>query len=425
MKGLDDSTLIVGETDEAKTAAAKSALDEALTFASNAVYTSWDVLVSNFKNDIYTHAKMQEGHDSDWLTDTNSEGEEVTIVEPGIDKFLKEYCGITLVNEDTGAITGSDAGGETEKTAESIVPETGKLEDLYAPNSSATTIKGLTFHWPKEATDQEQTIINALNEWWAKEGLNLIEESYGLSFMEEGATVTDIDVLFESNAKSSRLAYVTSYDDNIDGKSDRLELTINMHYYDTILDENGKSTKISQYLDRTIAHELTHAVMDANITGCGYLPKYVKEGSADLVHGVDDIRANEILGLTNLTISRIYQIKDDEGNVISERPLSEVRQENLEEAMRFDGDSYHAYAGGYMLLHYFAKQVEDYWNRDSMSQSNGMLASAVAESSASILNVASVQNALLDFADPLISDSLSGIQQDETKKESLFITGNI
>ena len=39
------------------------------------------------------------------------------------DDFLKTYCGINLNNDDTGAITGSDAGSSIEKTAESIVPE--------------------------------------------------------------------------------------------------------------------------------------------------------------------------------------------------------------------------------------------------------------------------------------------------------------
>ena len=37
--------------------------------------------------------------------------------------FLEQKCGIRVSNKDTGAITGSDAGGSTTKTAESIVPE--------------------------------------------------------------------------------------------------------------------------------------------------------------------------------------------------------------------------------------------------------------------------------------------------------------
>ncbi|MBQ7704331.1 MAG: hypothetical protein IJT73_02730, partial [Selenomonadaceae bacterium] len=38
------------------------------------------------------------------------------------DDFLKRYCGIDLTNADTGAITGSDAGGSKVKTSTSVVP---------------------------------------------------------------------------------------------------------------------------------------------------------------------------------------------------------------------------------------------------------------------------------------------------------------
>ena len=46
------------------------------------------------------------------------------------DIFLKEFCGINLDNTDTGAITGSDAGGSTTKIAKSVVPEEGSLVEF-------------------------------------------------------------------------------------------------------------------------------------------------------------------------------------------------------------------------------------------------------------------------------------------------------
>jgi Ca2+-binding RTX toxin-like protein len=427
MKSLDDTTLIAGTLDSAK-----AALDAALTFASNHTYTSWDNLVKAFKDDIKAYAKMEEGNDGDWVTITNSQGEDVKIVEPGIDRFLKDYCGIILMNDDTGAITGWDAGGATVKTAESIVPETGTIDGLEPPASSvATTINGLTFHWPENPTASQQTMINALNAWWAKGGLNLIEESYGLSFTEEGATVTDINVIFENKEKSSTLASVTSRFYN-NGETYELTLTINMKYYDEILDVNGASDDANGYfLDRTIAHELTHAVMAANITGFSYLPKCIKEGTAELVHGVDDERVDEILHLSNPTVSGMVTITTTtitngvETTTSETLSKSDARKRDLTDAMKFDGDSYYAYAGGYMLLRYFAKQVADYWKVETTTQSNAMLASSATDSSESLVNLASINAAMIDFADNTISDAVSGIQKEESQSNSLFITGNV
>ena len=58
------------------------------------------------------------------------------------DDFLKTYCGIDLDNEDTGAITGYDAGGSEVKTAESIVPEEGSIENFTGDSFSLES--GLT-----------------------------------------------------------------------------------------------------------------------------------------------------------------------------------------------------------------------------------------------------------------------------------------
>ena len=376
MKALDDSTMIVESVE--------SALNVAVKFASNYKFSSWSELVNSFIGDIQTYAKMEDGNDSDWIQISNGEGGTEKIVEPGIDRFLKNYCGITLLNDDTGAITGADAGGVTVKTAESIVHESGDLSDVtVAVPGSSTTINGLTFHWKEEVTEQQQNMMNAIKTWWAKEGLDLIEESYGLSFTEEETTVTDISVAFETK-DTNTLAYVTSSYNEKTGKANKLKLTVNMKYYNEILDVNGKSDKTSEYLDRTIAHELTHAVMAANITGFSKLPKCITEGTAELVHGVDDERANEILGLANLersgTRKTTTTITHEDGTQTTTEttlPLSEARKQDLQEAMSLDGDSYYAYAGGYMLLRYFAKQVSDSFN--GVTFSNSMLAGSAAD----------------------------------------------
>ncbi len=57
-------------------------------------------------------------------------------------RFLVEKCGIILDNADTGAISGSDAGG-TEKTAETILPAKGKAK---YPSGTSFTVDGLTIY---------------------------------------------------------------------------------------------------------------------------------------------------------------------------------------------------------------------------------------------------------------------------------------
>lgn len=48
------------------------------------------------------------------------------------------------------------------------------------------------------------------------------------------------------------------------------------------------------YLDRVLAHEMTHAVMWININGFNDLPQFITEGMAELTHGIDDDRKSRI-----------------------------------------------------------------------------------------------------------------------------------
>ena len=335
MKALDDSTMIVESVE--------SALNTAVRFASNFKYSTWSGMIHDFISDIRSFA-----------ANTADEAK----------SFLNTYCGINLDNEDTGAITGADAGGSVIKTALSIVPENGRMTDAIAPTGK-TTIRGLTFEWPSEvAGEKEKAIVKAINTWWAKEGLQLVEESYGLSFNEEETSVSNINVEFyssESEAdgeKDTTLASVyNTY--NSKGVTVGLTLKVNMANFANldINDVNGYAGASSGYLDRVIAHEFTHAVMAANITGFNKLPNCLVEGSAELVHGIDDFRTSTIRNLAR-----------------------SVNSEQLEEALSEMRSNYKYdinYAGGYMLLRYFAKQVADSFN--GAVSSNVMLTGSSAD----------------------------------------------
>ena len=262
-------------------------------------------------------------------------------------KFLKTFCGINLGNKDTGAITGFDAGGSNVKTAKSVVPESGKLHDF---TGNSFKVDGLTIQLASvsngyklsnltvdKLTAAQKYIWQALETWWAKGALDLIAASYGNNFgfsSKSSATVKKLYVGFVSN-NTSQLATTLTYP-GTSGNVDKLALIINMKKFDSLIigDANGKSSDAKTfYLDRTLAHEFTHIVMNANIQNGWKLPQFVKEGMAELTHGIDDERTSTIKSLA--------------GNVASLAGALDLSKSTTS----------NAYSGGYMFLRYFAKQA--------------------------------------------------------------------
>ena len=144
------------------------------------------------------------------------------------------------------------------------------------------------------AIDSPDTaILKGLNSQWIKNSLEMIRDAYGLSFEMNATSVHNMNVtLTDTPAMSNALAYV-AVTTGSNGYASNLELVVNMSYYDDInlQDPNGSiGTNFSNMLDRTIAHEMTHAVMASNIKDFNSLPSYVIEGSAELIHGIDDER---------------------------------------------------------------------------------------------------------------------------------------
>lgn len=69
-------------------------------------------------------------------------------------------------------------------------------------------------------------------------------------------------------------------------------MAVNMAAYDdiTIGDAEGYSPYLESYLDRTLAHEMNHAIMMSTVTNLFSLPQFLTEGMAELTHGIDDDR---------------------------------------------------------------------------------------------------------------------------------------
>ncbi len=329
------------------------ALNAAVNYASAGRFKSLKSLFNSFFNTIKKHGSQTQGDYSSPEMDPNTV------------EFLEKYMGINLSNEDTGAITGKDAGGERIKTRDSVVPEAGTIENIKDINEETSQIGGLVFHWAKPANKKERIIQNCIYTWWAKEGLKLIKESYGLDFNRKETMVKDIYVHFSGKKNQGLAAYViTSYDKT--GKTMALNMTINTDGV-RINDVNGVSKSTEFYTDEIVAHELTHAVMAANIKNFSKLPSYIKEGAAELTIGIDKEYETEIGWAAGAT---------DE---------SESMKTDMQKT---DAIYTEAYYGGYMLLRYFAKQSSEYINRISAPAS-------VSPSAASA--VSSINNSLLSF----------------------------
>ena len=268
------------------------------------------------------------------------------------DTFLQQYCGINLSNTDTGAITGKDAGGSAVKTASSIVPENAS-DTLIATEVNSVTVGGLTIKLSNgdnyqainfgdlTSSDQEYA-WRATVQWWAEAALNLIDESYVYSFYSDDATVKEIGLAFKYDPNNTMLAWTDWHHDYSSGKTNPRGITINTaHYYglDTS-SKDGKNTGTSFYLDRTLAHELTHCIMYAKIHSFNMMPIIIREGMAELTHGIDDERK-----------SGISKLAGNAALLEESLVLSTTYNKNVSGVENPD------YVAGYMLLRYLAKQA--------------------------------------------------------------------
>ncbi len=268
-------------------------------------------------------------------------------------KFLRDYCGIILDNADTGAITGSDAGGSETKTAESIVPENKTLDvsfdkDEFTVGSLKVKLgNNKTFN---DLTPKEQSFWQSLKSYWVESALKLISDSYGTNFsFNKNSSVHELTVTF-SNQPGGYAALTSPKFDTGDYADDylrktatSLNLDINIYWFNAVTadDPNGEPNGLgilygATYLDRNIAHELTHAVMYANISYNALFSRVFLEGMAELTHGIDDTRKP---GLEALAADSTKLESALNGNT------------------SIDGVLEPTYSGGYMFLRYLAKQA--------------------------------------------------------------------
>ena len=111
-------------------------LNEAVHSGSGGIWGSTDTFVNSFVGELDSY--VGKGVENGTYADTTE----------AATAFLKEKCGIDLENDDTGSITGSDAGGKLTKTGSSVVHEIGSPVNWRMPSSNSTMIGGIEVRWP-------------------------------------------------------------------------------------------------------------------------------------------------------------------------------------------------------------------------------------------------------------------------------------
>ncbi|WP_303840507.1 calcium-binding protein [Selenomonas ruminantium] len=220
-------------------------------------------------------------------------------------RFLAERCGIIMDNADTGAILGSDASSYNgTKTAESIVNEGGNT--YIGKYSSYSTIHGINVDCREssDTKDNNQLIfLSRLMNVWLDKAMTLVEQSYGVSFSQAG--IKEMVIRFDKDKTTTRMSAGVN--------NGKLVLNINPSHYANLNDidfsnENGKYKYDDLYIDRVVAHELTHSFMQATVKNMGALPLFVMEGMAELTHGADDDRYNKIYSIFDESSSFLHKI---------------------------------------------------------------------------------------------------------------------
>ena len=213
--------------------------------------------------------------------------------------FLKEYCNIDLDNDDCGALIGYDCSGGEILTNDNIINEEGDLQT----HTASAVIRGCTVSFPTFSDSTYNYVMDGLYTWWVGLPFDLVNESYGLGFTDESfVTTMPLDLFDQPPSGGLGIgAYVSSRFDST-GTTVALELCVNMNdvAFGTIIigDKSGNTTSgWFAALDRVLAHELTHAVMSANIRGFNaWLPDWFCEGgTVELVNGCDDSRTSALM----------------------------------------------------------------------------------------------------------------------------------
>ncbi len=213
--------------------------------------------------------------------------------------FLEQVCGVRRNNDDTGAITGSDAGGSTVKTEESIIPEGTIAYTLDEDDYDSFTVNGLTVHVTYGGSgysETERRVVEYLYNWWIPQSLDLINELLGINFTDGRASTNTLNVKFRYSDYSVTDPAALSVTNDL-GRASSATMTIDIYKLRS-WDSSDQSGELSSgyllsrhtdetYMDQCVLKQLAELALRANVSYFYDLPEGIQNGLKYIVGGLD------------------------------------------------------------------------------------------------------------------------------------------
>ena len=229
--------------------------------------------------------------------------------------------------------------GADREAIQSEIDQLAKEVDRIGNDTEFNTKKLLNQGNAAVGAADQQNLIASLKKWWLEEAGALVTASYGIS-----ASNVNMSVEIVNDPTSTYAAYVqASYATNgaadpygipnITGPGSNLALKINLAFSQPTDTPDGGTAP--QYVDRVIAHEITHAVMMSTMN-FGDLSQFFIEGVAEFTHGGDERLESGIALLGSVE------------NVVANIGTGEYGA--------WSGDS-NDYASAYLAVRYMDKQI--------------------------------------------------------------------
>jgi flagellin len=144
---------------------------------------------------------------------------------------------------------------------------------------------------------KKRNVIDGLKTGWLASAESMIKKYYGI----EGDGATMKLNLYTDDGQWGVLASVSGTTE-ANGKVGNLSLNLDMDDFGSGTSADGGAAFL--YNDRTVAHEMVHAIMDRSMN-MGGLPGWFKEGTAELIQGSDERLANAVAGGAASTVAGV------------------------------------------------------------------------------------------------------------------------